>query len=432
MGNSCCIESRDKVIIYSEPKSNQMPSTSKEEKLVLQSNNQCKSKQTKFIMINSKFPDVCQLNIHKENEAINSIKELPDKNNSSSQMLLNRIKNITSYKPKQTRPLFNLSTNLLNSKLAYSSFTCDKTPSNNPSKIEENKSLKNQEKDIIHLKTTKLSNELINYLTLTCWKMITDYLNNTELIEVRRCCLFLNRLACSPHILKKFFLVQTPKGVSDKAISLKTSKTDFKFDFSNITNLLKRRSNLKEETASKTNYSKSNTYSRKASQSLEIIHSAEDSNATPAENFVLSINERNVDESEPHEIKLQISKINVSQLYDSIKVSCNESSSSNNKSKLLSVNSKLMSSILKNSADKFSGSISDISCGTSQPLSISNRTNIHSECVVNVSSSTNLICMLTPISNMSPTNLSRMEAKSLNDNSLVINNVSEAVNFDKG
>lgn len=432
MGNSCCLEPRDKVLIYSESKYH-LPGPYKEEKLLLQANKQ-PVKPIKIVKIN-KNSLVTHNKSHEQNESLKIVKEseASEKEKSSSQ-LLNRIKNITSYKPKQSKPILNLAPYQMNSKLAYSSFTCDKTPSNNPSKVDENRSLKLQDKEISNIKTAKSTNQLINYVTLNCWKIIADYLNKKELTEFRRCCLFFNGLASSPLILKKFFMNQTPKaqGTSDQQNSLKTSKTEFRFDFSNITNLIKRRSNLKEETASKTNYTKSNSYSRKGSQCLEIIQSVQDSNVTPFENHKPSLNERHNEDIESSEIKLHISKADESQIHDSNIIVGNHSTSSNNKSKLLSINSKLVDSLIRNSAGKFSGSISDISCGTSQQLSISNRTDVQLD-NANCTSSTNLICMLTPISIMSPTNLSRAEAKSSNDDSSFnIAKACEATNNDKG
>lgn len=421
MGNSYCFESREKFKVHSEPSITKSKVIQKEDQLVLQVNKQCLSQPTKAINASNNDP------IDPQIDGASKATKLTNQTNNGS-MLLNRIKNITSYKPKQSRPSFHLTTNLINSKLVYSSFTCDKTPSNNPSKI-ENKSLTLQIKEAFNLRTRKSTNEILGYISAIYWKNIIDYLSNNELVEARRSCVFFNRIACSPLILKKFFFVQTP---SEQVSSLKTGISNFKLDFSNITSLMKRRSNLKGDTPSKTN-SESNTFSKKGLQSLEIIESVRESNITVGDNHKPSINEdkEKLEGKDEHEVKLHINKISITtQLYDSMKLNCNQSSSCNNNSKLLSVSSKLVESMTKNSADKFSGSISDISCGNYQQLTNTNRTNLQ-EINTNALSSTNLICMLTPISNISPRELSRIEAKSLNDSFMNIN-ARESVSLDKG
>lgn len=326
----------------------------------------------------------------RKNDAIANLNVLPSSSSIEdlSSKLISRIKHISLYKAKSkcsNNPTNGTKQTNTNSKLVVSHLSFNNSSLN--TFCPENRSFKQQhaKRETAQRQMTSLSqNELLRKVRISSWTSIIDYLGCLELRSAGISCRYLNKLAKSPIILRKFF--EFPKRdpvVGSESVARETTSISC--------SLMDKLANLNKCTGEKSGMNQIDVICEEEYYKTEIS--------------------RNTPETKLNqELVISVTR--------SVQTKFSISDTANSKN-LLSLTKKIQDLMVAD--ERFSGSVSDISCGVSQLFSNSNRL-IAPEIKqpqINLASKSNLVYINTPISMLSPSNLNQQSLKlSLNRSSL--------------
>lgn len=278
MGNNCCLRGRNEFCVSIE-NSNGFIANNKDIKHQHDLNKPLSE-------VSNKRDCLTPLNhVKMESLTYEKSKETSQCSASDNIQLLKRIKNITKYKTKDRTisPLNNCYST--NSKLTYSVYNENSSSFNNMKNGKPQQENKN-------LRTKKRPNELLNYISKTCWNHIVDCLNLSELRQVGITCSILSLIASSPTIIKKYYKKALLSTISDETAK-ENLKTGLKL---NLKKIVKNEFSLKRDNEQKSTTINPNPllsikelYGR-----LENANNAFDSNMTEAENVIYEVSSGNL------------------------------------------------------------------------------------------------------------------------------------------